>query len=449
MLDRLIKSIVILFIIFSVLPYLPEALNDIVYGKVSYYKFGINKPLFGISLRFLKDYLLILLLLLSFIKDIGIRSKQAFMKNALLYYSVLFIIIYGGSVLVIEMKGMNVPQLVAGIRPLILALACVKLTETFRELKFIKSIFHVLVGLLFIELIVIVAQYMVYMKVYGATNPFSLRLLGTFGGISLAGYFAVGSASVFYVLRSKKFAELKLKYLNILQLCCFVVAGISGTRAALIACVLIMAACLVKHLIENDKSNKLNFLLISMLFFSSVAAPYLIQIVTKVAQRGDILQVQLEDGRIKVIQDFIENNPTFNVLFGRGIGYGTNTSVLLNKQYNLDLKTEIVDGTINAIIVQYGFVALLIAIILVAGWVLLQIRNSKISATDTVVLVIVGVVLCFATNILEQYAFLILFSVAYFLLQWKSSLSEKNEQDTVDGRSNSLRTPPIGTLNQL
>ncbi|NEW07154.1 hypothetical protein GK047_14190 [Paenibacillus sp. SYP-B3998] len=430
--DRFIRPLIILLLIFSVLPFLPEALTDILAGRTSYYKFAINQPLFNLNLRYMKDYVLVLLLLLIVMKDAGQRYKRAFEQSFLFYYLFILLILYGVTVMAVELNVFSIPQVLAGLRPLLLAFVGFKVLNHFKDVRFLKLFMKVLISLLFIELLVIVTQFYIFTKVYGIVNPFSLRLIGTFGGIAVSGYFAVSTSCIVFVLQSKGIKDFQMRHTYLLHMACFLVAGCSGTRTAIIGCMLVILTSVVRSIIAKDGTKRANYLIISILAFSSIVASLVLQFVTKIADRGDILQVQLENGRIKIITDYITNNSLFNILFGKGIGYGTNASVILNRQYELNMQTEIVDGTINSIIMQYGFIVMCLVLLLTIRWGILFVNNKGAISLNAILLLSVGALLCFATNIFEQYVLMLLLTVAYYLQAAHFDNKDESKQQVHD-----------------
>ena len=158
-----------------------------------------------------------------------------------------------------------------------------------------------------------------------------------------------------------------------------------------------------------------------------IAVPLVIMFATNMAGRGNILQVQLESGRLLILKNLLLNPSLINLLFGYGIGAGSNTDAILN-QTQENAYNNILDGTFNVIIYQYGLIGLILSIILIF------MIFKKLSSCNNKVLqyVFVGTVLlqAFTNNIFETQSLLILLGVVFGLLATnKFELSENQKME--------------------
>ena len=407
---------IMLYLIFAAMAYLPEALNDMLNMKISYAKFALNEPLFGLNIRYVKDVLIMLMTILFFIVDV--RKGERY-RLAKWYLPVLMLITYGSSVLVFRESGLNIYQVAAGGRSLLLIVFCLKVTGYIRgQTDFIRRLASCVAWLLAVEFVVLAIQYMLFTNRFGVVNPFSLRLIGTFGGISISGYMALGSAIFLYVARP--YLTRAQRRLNpLLQFICLGIAGISGTRSAIIGCFLILFFLLVERMTGGGKRIGKGMLTPAIICFSLLVLMTGVQAATLMADRGSIVEAQVQGGRIDMITGFFQENPLSVVMFGQGIGYGTNAGVNLSKQMDLELKNEIMDGTFNSILTQYG---LTVMALLVAGAILYSpvlLRRMQGRSLQLYVLIVVNLVLCISTNILEQFVYLFLLAVSAVIMATK------------------------------
>ncbi|MFD0671317.1 hypothetical protein [Cohnella sp. GCM10027633] len=411
--DKLIRRLILLFIVFSAIPFLPEALTDIALGSASYAKFT-NESLLPIDLQYAKDFLLGLLLLVIILRDFLRRSLRT---TIALGYTMLLIAVYGTYVLTSDDNTFRISMVLAGARPLFLLMLCFKLKEFLSDRHFISALLRTLKAIIALEWAVISAQYFIFIHLYGATNPFSLRLIGTFGSFSIAGYFAVGCACILYMLQNRAFlARAQTRFVSGWMVACFMIASLSGTRTAIFGCLLVLLASWARSLLSRGDRRRNRMLLTGMLFLSAAGMYYLLQLVSLAANRGSVIESQWDAGRVSIIANHFANSSLFQILFGKGIGYGTNMSVMLESQYGMDLGTEIVDGTLNSIIMQYGVVMMTFAVLWTALWASNTLRTSKAEKGDALVIASIGLLMCMATNIFEQYSFLVLFSVSCYLI---------------------------------
>lgn len=410
---NIIKILLILFLIASAMPFLPEALNNIIQGKNANIGFVINEPLFGVKFRYIKDIIMILLLGLIFLHDLKLSKWSPHSRTLLFYFVIALLIVCGYSVMYYQINSTNILQAAAGIRPILLFAVCYKSLQFFKGEGFIKAFSKTLVWLVVLELIIILAQYYTSSKIYGFQNPLSLRLIGTFGGISIAGYFALG-ASCYFFINQKQF-----KVTPLLQTFCMVIAGLSGTRSAMIGCSIIIAASVIRSVLLklNRSYHKNNSLLISITSFGLIGGYFLIGLIGKLSERGSIVGAQANGGRIDFLISIFANSSATQIIFGNGLGYGTNTAVTLNREFQSGLDSKVMDGTINSILTQFGVLGMIIAGVLFFFFSVKLFRNNKGRYLDIGAILVVTLLMCITTNIFEQFTFLSLLSITYYTLQ--------------------------------
>ncbi|MBW7476722.1 hypothetical protein K0T92_18550 [Paenibacillus oenotherae] len=404
--NRLVKILLVLFIVFTVIPYLPEAITDLINNKVSYAKFRINQPIFGLNIRYVKDGLLFMLMCLFVIMDAREKKRNHLF---LTYYPFLLLVIYGASVLGFFYQRVDLFLIAAGTRSVLLFLFCLKAAKFLKSIHAFGLMKRTVTILLLVEFIVLLLQYYVYTNNYGYANPVSLRLIGTFGGISVAGYFALG-CSIFYYLLGVKL-NIGVKSMIALQTLCLLTAAFSGTRSALMGVMLVIFFSAGRRLIHGRTDRRQSLLLISLSIVIGIGLIGISKLVNVLADRGDLLETQLESGRIELFKSLFNQNLE-NILFGNGIGYGTNAAVNLNRQFEAGVNAIILDGTINSILAQYGLLVLLVAGLIYLHFLFQFVRTGRIYGFDLFAVTLVNGILMFSTNIFEQGTYLLMLTIS-------------------------------------
>ena len=151
------------------------------------------------------------------------------------------------------------------------------------------------------------------------------------------------------------------------------------------------------------------------IFISFLLALPVIAIVLRfsisLANRGSILENALGGGRITIFNRYIFGQPLINLLFGNGLGAGSNTSAELTRRIT-DSGLMFLDGTFTVLIYQFGLIGFTLSIFLI--WSIVKniyFAHGLLNATlfgGTIVLQ------CLTTNVLEAFALLIMLFVCYF-----------------------------------
>lgn len=363
--------------------------------------------------RFAKDGLVILL-----IASLIVKMKKTQQK---LFLLVGIFTVWGVALGVFN--GLDITTMVSGVRSYIYFFAIVLFFSGVKDgfLK-IESFERVVFLGLIINLVVQVEQ-----AYRGTAGDLSLagiggyRFPGLFGGTNGLASFAIGGSLFYFVLDvfSKRVKPIKVVMVFI---CCVIMTVFTGTRSALINILLIIGAWLVFK-IKIKKQQRFWFAVI----VAVVALPIIITIATNMAGRGDILQVQLESGRLLILKNLLSNPSLFALLFGYGIGAGSNTDVIINLGDATD-HTNILDGTFNVIIYQYGLIGLILVIALLI-LVFIKLNNCKNLIIKYVVFITIFLQ-AFTGNIFETHAFLLVLGVVVALLI--TSKFELSELDGVD-----------------
>jgi hypothetical protein len=423
-----VQFFIILFLFFSSMAYLPQAIQNNLIGGIAYVKFEYDQPFLNLDLRYFKDVIMVLMVFFFFIRDITTKKP---ISTLLVYYFSIMLILYGTIVMLIHYDTLNYLQIIAGIRSIIFIIFCIKIRE-FIDQKFAIQLVKLIYVLVAIELMVISIQYVVFARYYGFVNPFSLRLLGTFGGFSLAGYFALCCSTFVYIVSSKH----HIRFTLLFYVLCFMVAGFSGTRTALVGCILVMSAAIFRFVLQRIKKQKQYYLVVSIMTLIPLITVVSIIFISKIADRGNMIQTQIENGRLSYILDFILNNPTSISLFGKGIGFGTNAAVNMAEMYRVDVDAQFMDGTFNTIITQYGLVMFSISLVVFSLIFIQLFMKGKKHILDAFLIMCIFLIMCLATNVFEQYFFFSLFCITLYTFMM---LDRQNEN------INTLINSPIST----
>lgn len=357
--------------------------------------------------RCLKDILVVILLFCLCLKMKRIQKKL---------FLAIGLFTLGGLGLGI-LNALEISTLIAGIRCYIYFFAIVLFFTYSQERSInLKTIEWILLSGLIINALVQFEQ------TYRGTNG-DLLLAGTggyrfpalFGGTNSLASFVLG-VDLFYLVLDiycKKTKTLKVISVFVLSV---IIVVFTGTRSALINILFVVLAWIVLK-INIKEELKIKIAAISAI----VALPIVIIMATKMADRGDILTAQLESGRLLILKNLLSNPSILALIFGYGIGAGSNTDVILN-QNNYTEHTVILDGTFNTVIYQYGLIGLVLCI----GLLIYICNKLTVSRNFILNCVFLGTVVlqAFTTNIFEAQAFLILLGIVFAILTTNKFYSE-------------------------
>ena len=397
------QFLILLFLFFSAMPFLPQALYNIVHTGLANIKFQYDQPLFGINIRYFKDVIIFLFLILAFIGNV----KKMTVKALSMYLLLLVIVGYGTLVYIFQNGSINYLQVIAGLRTWLFVLFCLQVLK-YINTNFIPKLIKLVYFVIFVESVVIVGQYYTIAKYYGFVNPMALRLLGTFGGFSIVGYLALSCFVLIYTVSQ----FYKVKYKMLFYLSCIIIATMSGTRTAIVSIMVVIFLTVIQFVVRNFGKRAI-YLGISFLSLAPILSYFIIDIVSKWSERGNLVENQLNGGRADVLFDFFTDNTSFTVIFGNGIGYGTNASVnLLGKGSEAAVIT---DGTLNSVLSQYGVFFVFPTLLILGVFLYNFFVITKNKTINSIALIAVTLFMCIATNIFEQYFFFFVMFITFYL----------------------------------
>ena len=370
----------------------------------------------SLILRYLKDIVVVLLLFVLIFK---MRKSQQPL------FMVIGLFVAWGLV-VAFINGQEITTIISGIRSYIYFFAVVLFFSGIDDYSLRIKTFRVIIfaGLI-INLIVEIDQAMRGTNgVIALAGTGGYRFPGLFGSAGALASYAIGVA-LFYVVVDVAYEKIGFIKMVIVLVTCVLVANFSGTRSALINILIIIGAWLVFN-VGIKKEQRFWFAVVAAV----IAVPLVIMFATNMAGRGNILQVQLESGRLLILKNLLLNPSLINLLLGYGIGAGSNTDAILN-QTQENAYENILDGTFNVIIYQYGLVGLILSFVLI----FIIFRKLSVCNNKIFQFVFIGTILLQAltNNIFETQSLLILLGVVFGLLATnKFELSEKQKMELAD-----------------
>ena len=271
----------------------------------------------------------------------------------------------------------------------------------------LKKFLNVLTALLSINTLVAAIQ--AYDKLGFHLNLIgqgSYRFMGFFPAAAAFAYFCLGTALFAYCIDSK--TNLYHKRCIAIYIIAFVGCYLSGTRSSMINLLIVFFV----YIISQARMKKEHKILLSVLL-APPAMLYILQFSTSIAKRGSILGNALGGGRFTIFFSTIFKQPVTNILFGNGIGAGSNSAAVFMEQLGSSGRLFL-DGTFTTVFYQFGVLGFLgcLAFIWISAKLIYR-RNGFFSAAlfaGTIVLQ------CLTTNILEAYALLIMLFVSYYTL---------------------------------
>ncbi|MDO7907192.1 hypothetical protein Q5741_12305 [Paenibacillus sp. JX-17] len=408
---KAIRFFSLLFLIFIVIPFLPQAVYNIMNHGLAHIKFYEQGSFLNLNFRFVKDVIMIVLLGLFLLHDLIMIKTEPNRWRLIPYYLLAALTAYGVCVMNFQEQNVSMVQVVAGIRSLLLVLLCYKVLRYLQEPKFRQKFNITLAVLIVVEFVVLLLQYITFFQVYGLTNPFSLRLIGTYGSFSTAGYFGLGASCYIFMSRSFRFTP-------VLQVLCFAICMFSGTRSALLGVTIIMAITLFRKLLESSTTSHKRDLYMILLSLGSVGSYFLIQFMSMISERGSIVGAQVEGGRIEIFLRVFKENTLAELIFGKGMGFGTNAVVNTIKETSGTYdRSQIMDGTLNSLLVQYGLILVALLCLYLLHVYVVHFKTYNTRRLEMVTLVLVCLLMCSAINIFEQFTFLFLFFVSFYLVR--------------------------------
>lgn len=416
-----IRKTFILLIISTVIAYSEYAIVAFFQGVVvdySFTRYSLDISAFGIAFRFIKEILLILLII-QIVYYWYKNRKSIKIKEIKSKWFILAIILLSieGIISGIFSNNNSIIQYIAGIRGVAYISAAVVVALEFNSRTLFKKYCTILDILFGMEFLIVIAQAIQLVSKFDLNNLVEMRVCGTFGHcVNLATFLLAYALNIFIITYILKIRSEKVGILN--NIACSIAVIISGSRTAMILIVLIIIVMIIISITKNFEKyhNKID---VTITVMSIAMFSLLIKGIELIAGRGSIIQNNIEEGRIKILFDYLIHRPLKEVLFGSGLGYGTNTGVLIQNSEKFSvINADIMDGTINTIISQFGIITLIILIITFFIFVKWFIKdNYKFRIIVGILFLAFLGIMMLNGNIFEQYSFIIM--ISYSILSIK------------------------------
>ena len=412
----IIKNTFILLLVFVNIAYLPQAIIAIInkVPLISSINYSYEYISLGLSndfplIRYSKDILIILLFLCI---SIDIIKRKQINKLSFAFFGCISLFLVPFSLLSLMLSDeFSIFMIISGIRVIIFPITIVVFVVSYLDDEFINTIYKVLINILKLIFIITLLQSIIIISNYGTFNIAKYRLIGTFAGSGLLGLFGVGMMAFIIIYKININNNIKIVRYSILI--AFIIYA-SGTRTAMILYSILLFSYFYYVKINKDKSLKLTnlfiFLSLTLIFIALKLAEF-------IADRGSAISAQFEGGRATFIIEYLNSSNLKEILFGKGIGFGTNTalSMIRDVATNSESSTRVMDGTINILITQFGLIITIIICLLYLH-IVKQILNTAISNEIKIAFIVTNIIIIVIGNVLEQFSFQLLFIINHILI---------------------------------
>ena len=420
---KIINKVFILLIISLNMAYLPQAIiaiinkiplvSSITYSH-EYISAGLrnNFPL----IRYSKDIFILMLFILMIFDAI---KKRKISKKVLTIIIVIVFIVTPLSIFSLMISDeFNIYMIIAGIRIVIFPITIIMFVLQYLEYKNIETIYKVLMIILKIIFMVTLFQAFIIITKLHTFNIVKYRLIGTFAASGLLGLFGVGIIIfiILYKLRINSSINIKLNSI----LVAFIIYA-SGTRTSMVIYCIILFSYIYSRNINKRNNYKLTSLFIILLFFVGIIV---LNISEVLADRGDAISAQFNNGRVTFILEYLKECNLKEILFGKGIGFGTNTALSMLKETFIDSTTKVMDGTINILITQFGII-ITSFVVFSYLYIIRKIIKTNLPSEVKIAIIAATVLLIVIGNVFEQFSLQLLLIINYYLILKKF----KDEKD--------------------
>ncbi|KHD08203.1 hypothetical protein PN36_27235 [Candidatus Thiomargarita nelsonii] len=394
--------------------YFPLYLQMLLSGNFVLWFNPSNEQLASIGLiRYIKD---ISFLGFAFLWPILLvqTNRHRLIQMALFVIGVELIIVCLGTVG--HIKDPVLPLMVAGFRWLLILHGAIGVGflvigyQLWQRQETIIVLERVVIGIIMVNFVIVLWE---WWQMGGWSGRFSLmgqRLPGLFPNAIVLAQYITGLCLLLQLL------PLKRSWLHTLLLVALLTTVISGTRGGLLSILFIWLIVLLtqfRHLIKR-------LWLLSPLFII-IMIP-IMQVVGYVADRGSFFEQQFEPGNrfynLAVLFDMASRSPLFDVLFGKGLGYGTNTSSVMNVGYSHPWRFNI-DSTFATWFLQMGLLGITTLLFIAFLIGVFSFYHSKQDAKKRAVVYTTFftlLVLSLQQNFFEQYGIMTLLGMVIALL---------------------------------
>ena len=401
-LNQLLINIFIVLLLLTIFSYINQSIFLLVTGKKVFWTMS-RVPSTNFLFKYfplVKDVVLFFLffLLLSSDKDHKYRN---------IVISIFELIIYGVTLLFLN-NNAEFGYIFSGIRIILYSATIILFCSTTNiDAKNREKIDKIIKDSIIVEFLIV----FIYVLLTDALFVFGsggYRFTGTFGNAANLGYFTVACSLYLIISKYSKNSKNKRDYLYFILLLLMSVA--TGSRVSILTNLLVLLCYIDLDILAREKIKKGKLLFFNILGLIIVLPIIYVLLIDKI-NRGSFLVSGTY--RIEVFTDILSVNninDVFALLFGRGIGYATNSAFILGTK-----GAYIVDGTFQSIILQYGLFGLILLISVIYKTI------KKYDLNIFILTAIIGsfLLLSLAINIFEQFAFIVLSIYSLSLLKNK------------------------------
>jgi len=342
---KIIDTLILLLLFTASIPYVVYAYNAIVSGYKVYGGLNMSKitpNVIGSMIAYCKDAIAALLLLFLLPK-----ARKGFIKGII----VTFLI---GVVSLFLSDHSDIKFIVAGTRTFMFFVVMTIYCQRY-YLLMNRALLKKL--LLVTEMTLALHTVFVFLQIISSNSlsrfgTGAYRFSGLFPGSGNLGCYCVGA--LLFVLTCKikyQVGSNKILWVNIAQLLFLSIA--SGTRTCTI---IVIFASVIALLSVYGKKLRIGreIIVLVVVVMLVVVGPNILNVLVSRTGRGALMESG--SGRIAFFVNMVRTASVYELVFGRGIGVGTNASITMGLS-----GTQISDSTLNLLFTQFGFVGLIIS----------------------------------------------------------------------------------------
>lgn len=394
-----IKTLFLLFIVAASITGIGYYLFCITHGIIQYTTYTDNimdtAGIFPSIIRYSKDVLMVLLFCLIILK------KYPKLDKFLLLF-ILFIV-YGASISFVN--NLTLTHIIAGTRSFIYFITGILFFRSFKlDRKYVDLLYKTTTILLIAQLFSIIL--IVFISGVNNIGNGSYRYVGLFLHTGTLGNYAYAIA-IFLATYHLKYRTFKLTRTLFEQVICFLLAVASNSRLCIAGIIVNMLIVTMSLINLKQKTRDLTIIGTVLVFL-----PFVLSEVLARSGRGGL--TASASGKLAFWEQAFSRK-IINVLFGNGLGYATQTTVILginNSGYSG------FDGTFSVIMAQFGVIGLAFFVMCFIGICITILKCPRMKNMAFKINIVCG--LCLFTwsgNIFENILLIIYYLLVYSILE--------------------------------
>ncbi len=401
----LLFCIWLLAVVFSYTAYAVTALTGRIFIYWEYGKVSLSGPLRYTV--YIKDAVMLVLFVMLLARK---RVRSAYLKTLpFAAYCLCITIPQNGS--------RSLLLIVAGIREFLPLMVClmlnIEMRKSGREYLIKKREIEKVTAFSLVTECVFLLLQVARHHMWSRIGKAGYRLPGTMGNGGSLGYFAIGAVVFVYCLYSSGRLS-RTKTLMLIALA-GIIALASGSRNALGTVLVVTTffgvdACLSLFKLSRKKLYMIILPLIALLGIPAV------KVLSNYVGRGKL--AVSAGGRFGLFM-LLFQKPLLQVVFGSGLGDRTNAAV------SLKAATSITDGTLTAIIAQFGVFGLFVFTFFLCRFIWRLLKKNAGNRNAVIALIISLLISIISINIFEQPILMIYYFLSCYVLNYDSSISSE------------------------